>query len=428
MARAKITKRFVDSLSPVDGTRFHFDTELRGFGIRQTASGFASYIFEYRPGGGGRRSPKRRLTIGSVSSLAPDEARRVARKLQADVAHGKDPQAERQARRRELKVGELIDLWDRQNPPGRRSGEPMAARTKAYTLGRLRNHVLPLIGAKRVSEVSVAVVNDVLKRVTNGETARRAPSERKRGRIVAKGGAGAALKVASDLSIILAYAVELGILPANPVSGARKPKAGKRHSYLTAEQVAAIAKALSEMEAAGTNKAGLDLIRLLLLTGARPSEIESLRWEEVDLENACLRLSKTKTGYSRRPLSRQAIELIKAQPQTDSPYVFPATRGEGNFVGSKKLWNEARTRAKLPHVVRYDARHMVATLALSSGHDIAAVSALMGHAGPRTTLAVYAHVLDNNSTRAADDVADKVAATMALPSIDESACTDEEAA
>jgi len=55
---------------------------------------------------------------------------------------------------------------------------------------------------------------------------------------------------------------------------------------------------------------------------------------------------------------------------------------------------------------------MVATLALSAGHDIASVAAIMGHAGPRTTLAVYAHVLDQNSIKAADDIADRVANAM----------------
>lgn len=409
MAKAKITKRFVDTLVPTERVLLVYDTELTGFGIRLMPSGIGSYIIEYRPGGGGRNVDKKRMRIGGVGELAPDEARKIAREKLAEVCQGNDPLADRQTKRREIKVQELIEQWDKENPPGRRSGKPLTPRTKDYTLGRLRNHVIPLIGTKRVSEVTVTVVNDLLRRVSTGETKKDAPSAKKRGRIRPRGGDGAARKVASDLSIIMAYAVEKRIVATNPVTGARKPKAGKRHSYLTVEQVQAIGAALKEMERDGASKPGIAIIRLLMLTGARPSEIEALRWNEVDLQERCLKLGKTKTGYSRRPLSPQAAAILAAQPRTtDSEYVFAATRGNGYFSASKQIWNEARTRANLPNVVRYDARHMIATIALAAGHDITSVAAIMGHSGPRTTLAIYAHVIDQNSARAADDVATQV--------------------
>src|SRR5262249_43239764 len=151
--------------------------------------------------------------------------------------------------RRELKIQELIAQWDQENPPGRRSGLPLAPRTKSYMLARLKHHVVPLIGSKRVSEVAVGVVNDVIRKINQQETRKDGPSPKKRGRIRVRGGPGAARKVISDLSIVLAYAVEKGIIPANPVTGSRKPSPGKRHTYLTAEQVAGLASALAEMEA-----------------------------------------------------------------------------------------------------------------------------------------------------------------------------------
>ncbi|MDC7233637.1 MAG: site-specific integrase, partial [Spirochaetales bacterium] len=150
-----------------------------------------------------------------------------------------------------------------------------------------------------------------------------------------------------------------------------------------------------------------------LLTGARPSEIEQLRWAEVDQAGRCLRLEKSKTGYSVRPLSQMALEIIVAQPRRrGSPYVFPATRGDGPFNGSKKIWVQARERAGLPNRVRYHARHAIASIALSEGIDVASVSALMGHKGPRTTLSTYAHVIDSRAAEAADSIGAKIAAAM----------------
>jgi integrase len=264
-----------------------------------------------------------------------------------------------------------------------------------------------------VSEVTSADISDLIRRVARGETKRLEKSPNKRGRIRVLGGEGAALKVASDISMVFGYAIEKRIVAANPVAGARKPKAGKRYDFLKSEELAAMRVALDELENEGANKLGTAILKLMMLTGARPAEIEGLRWSEVDVESQCLRLENSKTGYSVRPLSTVAIELIKNIPRVDnSPYVFPATRGLGHFSGSKKLWNAARKRAGLPSRVRYHARHSVASLAISEGHDIASVAALMGHSGPRTTLATYAHVLDYRVIRTANDVGRKIAEAM----------------
>lgn len=364
MARAKITKRLVDSLERQASRYVIYDTEVKGFGVRMTPSGTATYILEYRPDGGGRNVTKKRMSLGRVGEMTPEEARNLARNRLSEVRHGQDPLGDRQTKRREMTVNGLIDQWDEENPPGRRTGRPMEPRTKAYTLSRLRHHAVPILGRKRVSEVTVDDINDFIRRVSKGETAKTALGPRKRGRVKVRGGEGAARKVAADLSLIFGYAVEKGIVIANPVTAARKPRAGKRYDYLNESEFAAIAQALTELEVEGVSPTGIAVLRLLLLTGARPSEIEQLRWAEVDQAGRCLRLEKSKTGYSVRPLSQMALEIIVAQPRRlGSPYVFPATRGDGPFNGSKKIWVQARERAGLPNRVRYHARHAIASIA-----------------------------------------------------------------
>ena len=413
MASVKITKRFVDTISPPIKATIHFDSELKGFGIRVMPTGVASYIVEYRSGGGGRGANKKRMVIGRLGELTPDQARKLAQDKLAEVRKGGDPLADRQTKRKEIKLKELIEQWDAERPAGKRTGKPMADRTRTYTLARLKHHVLPILGTKRVSEIDVDDVNALIRRVSVGETKKDVTPGKKRGRVRPVGGEGAARKVACDLSIIMSYAVDRRIILANPVSAARKPRAGKRHDFLRPNEMASLGQALAAMEVEGVNKMGITIIRLLLLTGARPSEIESLRWTEVDLEDGCLRLAATKTGHSQRRLPTEAIEILRSVDRViGSPWVFPATRGEGHFT-SKKIWNMARARAGLPDRVRYHARHAVASMALSEGHDIASVAAIMGHSGPRTTLAVYAHVLDGRAARAADDIGSKIAAAMA---------------
>jgi integrase len=212
---------------------------------------------------------------------------------------------------------------------------------------------------------------------------------------------------------IFGYAVENRIVTVNPVSAARKPRPGKRYDFLSELEFSAIGKSLAELETEGANPIGIAILRLLLLTGARPAEIEGLKWSEVDMQARCLRLQQSKTGYSSRPLSNAAIDILATQPKhKDSPFVFPATRGRGHFTNSKKIWSQARERAGLKNRVRYHARHALASLALSEGVDVASVAAMMGHKSARTTLAVYAHVIDSRAAQAAESIGAKINLAM----------------
>lgn len=412
MATEKLTKRHINGLNAATKPYRHYDTELKGFGVLVLPSGIKSYIVEYRPDGGGRNVSKKRMTLGRVGELTPEQARTLARDRLSEVRCGVDPLSDRQTKRRELKLAEFIDQWETDAPVSKRTGKPMKALTRTYMLARLRHHVVPILGRKRVSAVTVDDVNDMIRRIAKGETAKDVLSTKKRGRIKVRGGDGAALKVASDLSIVFNYAIERRVVLANPVTHARKPRAGKRHEFLSAAEFAQIGQALSDLEAEGCNPAGVAILRLILLTGARPSEIEGLNWAEVDLEHQCLRLTQSKTGYSVRPLAQAAANILAATPRSKSPYVFPATRGDGHFTGSKKIWNQARAKAGLPGRVRYHARHAMATFALADGVDAVSVAAILGHKGPRTTLATYAHVIDKSAARAVEAMGSKIATAM----------------
>src|SRR3546814_11686269 len=89
------------------------------------------------------------MTLGRVGEITPDQARTLARDRLAEVRHGTDPLSDRQTKRRELKLSEFIDQWEADNPVSKRSGRPMKPLTRSYTLSRLRNHVVPILGRKR---------------------------------------------------------------------------------------------------------------------------------------------------------------------------------------------------------------------------------------------------------------------------------------
>ena len=72
----KLTKRTVDALSPRQKQYVEYDANLTGFGVAVYPSGIKSWICEYRPHGGGRGVAKKRVTLGKVTQLTPEQARR----------------------------------------------------------------------------------------------------------------------------------------------------------------------------------------------------------------------------------------------------------------------------------------------------------------------------------------------------------------
>src|SRR5690606_41662001 len=82
---------------------------------------------------------------------------------------------------------------------GKRQGEPMKPQTKSYTIARLRHHVVPLLGHKRVTDILPGDIENFVRDVAAGKSA----SDEKKGprrRIVVRGGEGAAGKAVRALS------------------------------------------------------------------------------------------------------------------------------------------------------------------------------------------------------------------------------------
>jgi hypothetical protein len=95
----KLTKRTVDGIQPTGRRFIVYDTELKGFGLKVTPSGSKTWSVEYRGGARGRSVSKRRMVLGPVTTLTPDEARNAARAILARVALGEDPAAARERAR-----------------------------------------------------------------------------------------------------------------------------------------------------------------------------------------------------------------------------------------------------------------------------------------------------------------------------------------
>lgn len=412
----KLTKTVVDAIPASSERRIVWDKELSGFGVRVEASGTKTFIIRYRANGGGRNAPKRFHTVGRFGNLTVDEARKQAKVLLGAAAKGEDPAGDRQAKRREMLMSDLINLYEEEGcfvQRGVRQGQPMKARTKAYTIARLRHHVVPLLGRKRVSEVGAGEIERFVRYVTNGKTAKDEKTGFRK-RIIVRGGEGAARKVVKDLSAVFSFAVRRRIVSANPcdIAAVRKSD-NRRERYLTIEEISRLGRAFDALEQEGANIKALNIARLWALTGCRRDEIAALRWSEVDFERGLLILDDSKTGKSVRPLGAVAVALLDSIAKNPgSDFVFPAERGDGHYQGTKGVWAKIVAKAELPGVTPHTLRHTMGSTAVSTGEALALTGAILGHANMRST-AIYAHVQNDPSRRAANRVSRKIAAALA---------------
>ncbi|MEO4043633.1 site-specific integrase [Hoeflea sp. CAU 1731] len=411
----KLTKSAVDKLPVREKPYFVFDSTHKGFSVRVSPTGAKTWQVEYRPYPGGRGVKMRRIALGSNKALTPEQARDKAKAILADVAKGGDPAKDRAAKRKELTVAQLIGLYEEEGCyvlRGIRQGQPMKPTTKAYTLARLRNHVVPIIGDLRITNVAEGDIEKMVRMITAGKTAK---NEKKdgRGRVIVKGGEGAARKVARDLSAVFTFAIRRKLVTENPCKNAAIRKTdNQRTRYLTMAEIQRLGEALDTLQEQGVNPKALNIARLWALTGCRRDEIAGLKWDEVDFEHSCLMLDDSKTGRSVRPLAASALALLSEIPREDeSPYVFPATTGNGHFQGTKRVWPKAIELAKLPGVSPHTLRHTLGSSAISVGETMAMTGAILGHANPRST-AIYAHVQRDPAAQATARAVEPIAAAL----------------
>jgi integrase len=184
--------------------------------------------------------------------------------------------------------------------------------------------------------------------------------------------------------------------------------------FLSEAEIARLAMALDAE--ANRNLYPAAAIKLLLLTGARRSEITGLQWPHVDFERQCLRLPDSKTGAKVVYLNAPALEVLATLPRiSTNAHVFPGKREGRPLVGIDKVWFRVRAAAGLQDVRLHDLRHSFASMGVAGGLSLPIIGALLGHKHTATT-GRYAH-LSADPLRAANDVVGmRIAAAMKRPS------------
>lgn len=370
--------------APESGNVIHYDTEARGLGLRITQNNARSWIFNYRIKG-----VERRLTIGSLADWPPKLARDEARRLRRLVDQGHDPMAERHAERAAPTMRDLVERWRTDRAPSMRS------RSRVEYESLLRQWIDPELGNHKVADITHDDIDRLHRKVTKTGTSVRAN------------------RLMTLLSRLFNLAVVWKLRTDNPVKGIEKNSEEKRQRYLkTKDELPRLVAAL-EIEAE-TNRQVADIVRLLLMTGARKSEVLTMKWDDVDLGEPPVWVkpaSATKQAKIHHvPLSPEVRDILvriktaaTGKVVSLSPFVFPARNEFGRVRDIKRGWNRICRRAGLSNLRIHDLRHSYASILVSQGHTLPMIGALLGHSQPATT-ARYAHLFDDAQRAATEQV------------------------
>ena len=366
----KITNKLVKGLeAPAKGNMITYDTDIKGFGVRVTKTGSKVFIFNYRVKGTGR---ERRYTIGTYDDWSVAAARKEAQSLKRVRDRGGDPMGELHEERAAPTVKDLTDRYIEEHLPKKRASAHRNDRSM------IDADILPGLGKLKVADVEYADIDNLHRKIT-----KRAPIR--------------ANRVVSLMSKMFALSIKWKMRTdnaGNPVKGIERNPENKRKRYLSGDELGRLLMAL----AAHREQDSVNVVRLLLLTGARRGEVLRAKWTHLDLAKGTWTKpgAETKTATEHQvPLSAPARQLLAdMKEKATGEYLFPGKDAETPLTDIKNSWASICKAANIEDFRVHDLRHTYASIAASGGSSLLVIGDLLGHTQVSTTQR-YAHLFDD---------------------------------
>ncbi len=353
MAISKLTTRRIRSAKSKRHSYIIFDKKLKGFGLRVDPSGRKTFIIRFM-----RNGTSHREMISDNTDLPVKEARAIARtRINAltalQEATGETPFEDFA----ELAMARMTRLW-----------KPSTIKVNRYYL---HSAILPCFKGQKIGDISNSDVRDWFAGLQHKP--------------------GTANRASPVLSVIMAEAEEMGARPqgSNPVKGVRRYRMPKMERVLTAKEMARLGAALEARKVKYPLETAF--ITLVVLTGCRKGELQSLNWR--DYRDGHLYLPDSKTGPKTIFLSSNARRVLDGIETKRCGLVFPQPRNGTGGLNIELYWYGLRREIGLEDVRIHDLRHNYASVAVRLGENLTVIGTLLGHKKLDTTLR-YAHLND----------------------------------
>jgi integrase len=359
------TERRIEQLPPSafeNGRRtYYYDDEVRGLCVAVAPTGRKNFVL-YRFVAG---RPER-IQLGLCSDLTVIQARARARELNADIARGKNPGAQRRSVRDEMTLQELFDTWLLLYAKPNK-------KTWSDDEGTFNLH---LHGWKLRKISSIAKLDVIRLHQHIGRT---------RGQFIAN-------RVVELLSAMFNRALsDWGWEGKNPAAGVKAFKENKRSRFLDADELPKFFQSLAEEE----NETLRDFFLVSLLTGARRSNVQAMLWTEINWQRATWTITaeQAKAGEELNVvLSPIAMRILDARhASSKSKWVFPGVGKSGHIVEPKSAWQRILKRAGLSDLRLHDLRRTLGSWQAATGASLPIIGKSLGHSSIEATK-VYARL------------------------------------
>lgn len=347
--RGVLTELTIKSLKPKDAQYELFDRSLPGFGIRVAPGGAKSFVLVYR-----FQHRSRRMTLGRFPVLTLSEARKLAKEALAQVAKGIDPANATTADRdsvAELLFPVVADKFVE---------EYAKRKTRSW---RQTSAILQRAFGKRWKHTAITDITKAMVRTALND-------------IIANRGEAAANRSFAELRKMLNWCVRFDLLLQSPCLGLPLPcKPRSRDRVLSGDELRSI-----WLAADGMDYPFGAVVKLLILTGQRRSEVAQLRWQDIDRERNVWHQHTNKSGRPHLvPLSAAACALIESLPRLHDECVFPARNRSRPLSGFSKWKAELDRRSHVVGWTLHDIRRTLATGLAERGVPIAIGELILNH-------------------------------------------------
>lgn len=355
---ATFSKKALANL-PATGKQYTVkDSKTPGLILLVTPKGAKSF-YSYRWVNG---KPER-LKLGTFETMTIEEARRAAAKVNGTIASGGNPGQAKRALKGEDTFKQLLELYVEKKR--NRNGKPLAPYTKETYLTLTKKHLSGIAGLK-LSQITP----DALRRI-------KVKSDATQNRIKAV------------VSAVFTWANDEGLTDApNPARAIKSRVIKSRERFLLPSELPAFFEALEKSTLR-------DFFMLALLTGVRKSNLQEMRWADVDLEEAVWRIPKTKNGDAMTvPLTPEAVQILrerKKQKIVNAIWVFPGTGVTGHLVEPKRAWSKLVETAGFSGLRIHDLRRTLGSWQARQGTSLNIIGKSLGHKSQAAT-AIYSRL------------------------------------
>jgi integrase len=367
--------------APADKAReYYFDSKIDGLWLQVTKAGSKTFLVRKWVNGKVQAvtlGPYRGDAVqakefdfdptrifGKYPALNVDQARKLAGAVMAQLATGKNPQEEKIRSKEEITLLEAFELYlDRHARKARKTADEMAK-----NFGRYASH----LGNRQLSAVSYTMAEELHSQLA-----------RQRGIYTANRTVQMLKAVFNKMKAWKVYAGD------NPFQGISLFPEKPRNRFLSNQEVANLLNQLKDER----NELVRDFILIVLFTGARKSNVASMKWADIDFLNARWTIPDTKNGTAQTiALGVSELNVLEARKQrSKNEYVFGTNSKARHLKDPKKAWHRIRDRSGISDCTIHDLRRSLASAMAASNVNVAIIKNALNHKDMKTTLNVYAH-------------------------------------